>query len=338
MPPSQVNDSARALMASTAAFRDDISGAIATAGTSTAYTVTSYQVFDSLAHLHGQMIAFTPHATNSNTVTLNLDGLGAKPLRPSPGVELYAGTLVLGTPYVAVYNNSDSVFYLQNFYNNPYNIPLGSGIEYWGSAVPNSAFVFPVGQQISQSTYASLYALFGANAYGADGGGLFYLPDKRERVSVMKTSSASRLTSSYFGGNSTVLGAVGGSESHTLTTAQLASHTHSGTTATETQTHTHDMSHTTGGQSATHTHSYTDESSRAGTSPGGGAFLNMPNGGGAAGTTGNASADHTHSFSGSTATQSIAHDHAFNTAAAGSGNAHNNTQPTIVCNYILRVL
>jgi microcystin-dependent protein len=164
---------------------------------------------------------------------------------------------------VAVYNNSDSVFYLQNFYNNPYNIPLGSGIEYWGSAVPNSAFVFPVGQQISQSTYASLYALFGANAYGADGGGLFYLPDKRERVSVMKTSSASRLTSSYFGGNSTVLGAVGGSESHTLTTAQLASHTHSGTTATETQTHTHDMSHTTGGQSATHTHSYTDESSRA---------------------------------------------------------------------------
>ena len=31
--------------------------------------------------LDGQMIAFTPHTTNAATVTLNVDGLGAKPLR-----------------------------------------------------------------------------------------------------------------------------------------------------------------------------------------------------------------------------------------------------------------
>src|SRR5437868_15459725 len=34
-----------------------------TGGTSTAYTVTSFQAFDSLAHVNGQTIAFTPHAT-----------------------------------------------------------------------------------------------------------------------------------------------------------------------------------------------------------------------------------------------------------------------------------
>src|SRR3569833_1992208 len=59
--PSSINDSARAMMAATAKFRDDIAGAILTGGTSTNYTVTSYQQFDSLAHLSGQLIAFTPH-------------------------------------------------------------------------------------------------------------------------------------------------------------------------------------------------------------------------------------------------------------------------------------
>src|SRR3989475_6492111 len=86
--PSSVNDSARAMMARTAEWRDDISGTIATGGTSTAYTVTSSQGFDTLAHLNGTVIAFVPHASCGATVTLNVDGLGAKPLRTSPGVEV----------------------------------------------------------------------------------------------------------------------------------------------------------------------------------------------------------------------------------------------------------
>jgi hypothetical protein len=71
--PSSVNDSARAMIAATAKYRDDIAGAIVTSGTSTAYAVSSYQAFDTLAHLSGQMIAFTPHTTNGATVTLSME-------------------------------------------------------------------------------------------------------------------------------------------------------------------------------------------------------------------------------------------------------------------------
>src|SRR6476659_10202145 len=110
--PSSVNDSARAMMASVAGWRDDISGTITTGGSSTAYTLTSNQVFDSLAHMNGAMISFYPHATNGASATLNVDGLGAKPLRTSPGVAVVAGTLILGAPYTFVYNNADAAFYL----------------------------------------------------------------------------------------------------------------------------------------------------------------------------------------------------------------------------------
>ena len=207
--PSSINDSARAMMAATAKYRDDIAGAIVTAGTSTAYTVSSYSVYDSFAHLAGQMIAFTPHTTNGAVVTLNVDSLGPKPLRSSPNVELLAGTIIQGTPYVATYNNSDGAFYLQGFVGNPYNVPLAGGMDFWGSTVPNSSFAFPAGQAISRTAYAALFSIMGTTYGSGDGSTTFNLPDKTGRVSAMQEATPTRLTSSYFGGNSAALGATG---------------------------------------------------------------------------------------------------------------------------------
>ncbi len=232
-PPSSVNDSARAMMASTAAFRDDIAGAIVTGGTSTAYTVTSYQVFDTLAHMANQVIAFTPHATNGATVTINVDGLGAKPLRSSPSVELPAGTLILGTPYTALYNNSDAVWYLHNFYVNPYAIPIGGLLDYTAATAPNSSFVLPSGQAISRTTYSAYFALV-STLYGVGNGSTtFNVPDLRGRVTAgkddMNGTSANRLTAADDGLNGDTLGAAGGVETQTLLTANLPAYTPSGT-------------------------------------------------------------------------------------------------------------
>lgn len=233
--PSSVNDSARAMMASAAGFRDDIAGAITTGGTSTAFTVTSYQVFDSLANMSGHVIAFTPHATNGATVTLNVDSLGAKPLRSAPSVELTAGVLIQGTPYTALYNNSDAVWYLHNFHVNPYVAPIGGMIDFIGSTAPNSAFVFPYGQAISRTTYSVLFGLVSTTYGVGDGSTTFNVPDLRGRVVAGKDdmggSSANRLTDADDGLNGDTLGDTGGGETQTLATANLPAYTPTGTVA-----------------------------------------------------------------------------------------------------------
>jgi microcystin-dependent protein len=235
MAPSSVNDSARAMMASTAKWRDDIAGATVTSGSSTAFTLTTYQAFDSLARMNGQVIAFTPHTTNtagSPNVTLNVDGLGAKSIQVNPNVELPAGYLVAGSPYVVIYNASNGVFYLQNSFSNPYNIPIGATIDFIGTTAPNSSFVLPYGQAISRTTYSTLFAMV-STTYGAgDGSTTFNIPDLRGRVVAGKDdmggSAASRLSGSFITGPTT-LGGTGGSESRSLVTSNLPPYTPAGT-------------------------------------------------------------------------------------------------------------
>jgi microcystin-dependent protein len=227
MAPSAVNDGVRALMASTRKWADDIAGATVTGGTSTALTLSTYQQFDTLARLNGNLVAFTPHATNGATVTLNCDGLGAKPLRSAPSVELPAGVLVQGTPYVALYNSSDAAFYLQGFYGNPYSIPVGGFLEYSGTTAPNSNFVLSYGQAISRTTYSALFSIIGTTFGAGDGSTTFNVPDLRGRFVAgadgMGGVAANRLTDAVAGIDS--LGDAGGSQSATLVTANLPPYT-----------------------------------------------------------------------------------------------------------------
>jgi len=82
--PSSVNDSARAMMASIAKWRDDNNGTLVTSGSSTAFTLATNQVETALTN--GYVVRTQLHTTPEINATLNVDGLGAKP------IQLFNGT------------------------------------------------------------------------------------------------------------------------------------------------------------------------------------------------------------------------------------------------------
>ena len=106
---------------------------------------------------------------------------------------------------------------------------VGEVVDYTGSAAP-SLWLLAFGQAISRTTYSSLFIVVGTTFGAGDGSTTFNVPDYRGRISVGKDdmggSTAGRITVAGCGVNGTTLGAVGGAQTHTLTTAQLSVHSH----------------------------------------------------------------------------------------------------------------
>ncbi len=85
------------------------------------------------------------------------------------------------------------------------------------------------GQDVSETTYAELFAAIAYN-FGNPGGGNFTLPDHRGRVVAgkddMGSVSANRLTDQSGGLDGDTLGDTGGEEEHTQTEAEMVAHVH----------------------------------------------------------------------------------------------------------------
>lgn len=109
MAPSAVNDGIRALMASVAKWRDDNAGSLTTAGTSTAYTLTTNQVFASLSAMTGQSLQVKFNAANGAAPTLNVDGLGAKPIVIAGTTACPTGAIAANTVISLVYDGTSWV-------------------------------------------------------------------------------------------------------------------------------------------------------------------------------------------------------------------------------------
>lgn len=186
-------------------------------------------------------------------------------------------------------------------------VPSGTVFDFAGSTAP-TGWLLCYGQAVSRTTYADLYAAIGTTYGTGDGSTTFNLPDLRGRAVAGKDdmggSAANRITSAGSGITGTTLGSSGGTQTHTLQTAELAAHTHANALTDNNHTHV-SVSQTTFG------------SGNSAYSGGGGA---------AVGNTGPVF---------TTGTPSVA-PMSLTNASAGSGNAHQNTQPTIILNKIIK--
>lgn len=111
----------------------------------------------------------------------------------------------------------------------PVSLPAGSISPFAGATAPDG-WLFMYGQAVSRATYGALFLAIGT-AFGAgDGSTTFNLPDARGRVLFGKDdmggTPANRATTGGGGLNGAALGAAGGAEAVTLSTAQMPSHPH----------------------------------------------------------------------------------------------------------------
>lgn len=211
----------------------------------------------------------------------------------------------------------------------------GTVLPFAGATAPNG-WLLCYGQAVNRSDYPNLFAAIGTTFGAGDGSTTFNLPDLRGRVPAGKDNMggtpANRLTTAGSGVDGPTLGAAGGSQAHTLTTAQMPAHAHTAT----------DEGHSHGVTDPTHAHTVYD--------PGHShtydrITASQPNGSGVSNT--NSTTNNTTTNTGA-ATTGIGIDAAatgisvnngtanISVGSQGGGGAHNNTQPTIVLNHIIK--
>lgn len=285
--------------------------------------------------------------------------------------EYFEGSFVnaTGVLYISRSDNNVNHAVSDTTWWTPYGTnPSGSGMDYFGPTAP-AGYVFADGQTIgSASSNATnranvdTFALFSLlwdnysntilpiytsagvlTVRGASATADFAankavtIIDKRGRVSAGKddmngTTPTGRLSNTTMSPDAITLGASGGAQTITLTGAQLGSHSHSVTDPGHTHTqnsHLHDD-----GTLAM----YANNSSSGGTTAPTGHLLRVAD----IYTTlnnleANLSLDSIQGNTGSTTATNNSNTTGLTTNNAGGDAPHNNVQPTIICNYIIKL-
>lgn len=245
--------------------------------------------------------------------------------------------------------------------------PAGVVSSFAGTTAP-TGWLLCFGQAISRTTYADLFGSLGTTYGAGDGTTTFNLPDLRGRVTAGKDdmggTSAARLTAGSSGITGTTLGAAGGAQTVTLTPGQsgIRDHVHSNTITQTNHTHGNTLTGTTtfaadnhvhGGQGSLHAAvgATNGDQNRVGTIAGGvysgNASWSTAGGGLVIGPAFNHNTPVYGNTGGPHLTASVGLSNAGTTANITLTNGgtsilpatidHQNTQPTLVLNYIIKV-
>lgn len=137
MDPSDVNNAAREVMAAVARWHMDVETGLASTGSANSYAVTTVRVVTSL--VAGLTIRWRPNHTNTGPATLNVNALGARPIRKHFSTDMATADLQAGGSYVSTYDAVNAVWHTLGA---PSAIGSVSYREYSGDGV-TVAFTLP---------------------------------------------------------------------------------------------------------------------------------------------------------------------------------------------------
>lgn len=237
--PDTVNDSARQMMGRGAEFRDDITGALAAAGTANVRTITARSAFTSLAN--GRMVTFRSTLANTGATTLNVNSLGAKAIRKmglSGDVALEAGDLLVDGVYIAIYSTTANAnaggWLLIAPYTNVFPTLTATTLTVSGAAIFNGAVSFNAGATLGGNSIDAFPAgtrmLFQQTAAPPGWTKVTTTYDNRALRLVTGTAATGGsvdFTAAFSTATATTSVTQSGTVGNTsLTTAQIPGHTH----------------------------------------------------------------------------------------------------------------
>jgi len=100
----------------------------------------------------------------------------------------------------------------------PFNMPAGTILDFSGETAP-AGYLLCDGAEVNRADYPKLFSAIGELWGAGDGVLTFNLPDFRRRTTIGAGGTATATIDN-------TVGSVGGVEAHTLTTAEMPSHSH----------------------------------------------------------------------------------------------------------------